>query len=174
MTKLTALAFGAVLAAGCSKKTESGGGEGGSMPTGKCRALEVTVDGAALPAMPVGLARSNNMNGDISYEVLMFNHDKATCEQLLSKSGRQIPDGEVSVRAFAGGGGMMGKGVGIEAHTQAGGSVGLVSGKPKAAGDEVMICVDNVSFSPQIGDYKGKKIMVTGLFKGSYCGELKF
>ena len=174
MTKLTWLVVGAALAAGCSKKNQDSGGESGGMPTGRCRALEVTVDGAALAAMPNGLARSNNMNGDISYEVLMFNHHKATCEELLSKSGRQIPDGEVSVRAFAGGGGMMGKGVGIEAHTQAGGSVALVSDKPRAAGDDVMICVDNVSFTPRIGAYNGKKVTVTGLFKGSYCGELTF
>jgi hypothetical protein len=167
VTKLTWLAVGAALAAGCGKKNESGGAAGGS-----CAPLTVTVDGTALPAMPTGLARGNNMRGDISYEVLMFNHDKATCAELVSKSGRQIPEGEVSVRAFAGGRGMMGKGVGIESHTQAGGEVSLISATPTAAGDVVKICVDNVTFSPRVGANKGKKVTVNGLFAGTYCGEL--
>jgi hypothetical protein len=170
MTQRTWLVVGAALVASCAKKRESGGTAAGS----SCKPLTVTVDGTALPAMPNGLARSNNVSGDISYEVLMFNHAKATCEELLSKSGRQIPDGEVSVRAFAGGTGMMGKGVGIESHTQAGGEVSLVSAPPKAAGDIVKVCVDNVTFSPQVGANKGKKVTMNGLFEGAYCGELKF
>jgi hypothetical protein len=170
MTKRVWLVLGAALAAGCSKKKD----EGGAAAAASCKPLTVTVDGTALAAMPNGLARSNNMNGDISYEVLMFNHAKATCAELVSKSGRQIPDGEVSVRAFAGGGGMMGKGVGIESHTQAGGGVSLVSATPKTAGDIVKICVDNVAFTPQVGENKGKKITINGLFEGAYCGELKW
>jgi len=166
MTKRMWLVTLAALAGGCSNKPAAAGGP--------CKPLAVTVDGTALAAMPNGLARSNSMNGDISYEVLMFNHDKATCEQLLSKSGRQIPDGEVSVRAFAGGGGMMGKGVGIEAHTQAGGAVSLISAKPKAVGDVVKVCVDDVSFAPKIGELEGMKVTISGLFEGTYCGELKF
>lgn len=152
--------------AGCSKQ------DGGAAGAGACKPLAVTVDGTALAAMPNGLARSNNMNGDISYEVQVFNHDKATCEQMVEKSGRTVPDGEVSVRAFAGGSGMMGKGVAIEAHTQAGGNVSLVGAKPKAPGDVVKICVDNVEFTPKMGAYKDKKITFTGLLEGAYCGEL--
>jgi hypothetical protein len=174
MTKLVALvvavAVAVVVGGGCSKK--DGAGSGGA--AGSCKPLAVTVDGTPLAAMPNGLARSNNMNGDISYEVLVFNHDKATCAELVSKAGRQIPDGEVSVRAFAGGGGMMGKGVGIASHTQAGGDISLVSAKPTAVGDIVKVCVDNVSFSPQVGENKGKKVTITGLFEGKYCGELKW
>jgi hypothetical protein len=91
-----------LLAAACAKKDAA--------TAGTCKDLTVTVDGAPLPALPHGLAKGNNMNGDISYEVQLFNHDKASCDDLLSKTGRQIPDGEVSVRAFAAGAGMTGKG----------------------------------------------------------------
>jgi len=169
MSKLSYLVIAVALAAGCSNKKE-----GGAAAAASCKPLAVTVDEARFARRPNGLARSKNMNGDISYEVQLFNHDKSTCEDMVNKSGRQVPDGEVSVRAFAGGGGMMGKGVGIDAHTQAGGNVSLVSAKPKAPGDIVKVCVDNVSFSPQVGDLKGKKVAVTGLFEGKYCGELKF
>jgi hypothetical protein len=173
MTKLSYLvAVTVVLGAGCSKKKEGAGG--GAAAAGSCKPLAVTVDGAPLAAMPNGLARSNKMSGDVTYEVQMFNHDKASCGEMLSKSGRQVPDGEVSVRAFAGGSGMMGKGVGIDAHTQAGGNVSLASPKPKAPGDIVKVCVENVSFTPQVGDLKGKKVTVTGLFEGTFCGELTF
>lgn len=152
---------------GCSKKDGGGGG-------GTCTPLVVTVDGTALPAMPHGLARTNNMNGDITVEVQMFNHDKVACEAMVSKAGRQIADGEQSVRAFAGGTGMMAKGVGIESHTQAGGEVRMIGDKPKAVGDVVKICVDNVSFKPRVGELKDKQVTVTGLFEGKHCGELTY
>jgi hypothetical protein len=158
------LALALVVLAGCGKK----------MTAESCGPLTVTVDGQPLAAMPHGVARANVMNGDTSYEVEVFNHDKTTCEQLLSKTGREIPDGEVSVRAFAGGDGLMGKGVGIGAHTQAGGDVELVSAKPKAVGDVVSICVSETTFTPKIGDHKDKKIVFKGLVSGKYCGEMKF
>jgi len=139
-----------------------------------CQPLAVTVDGAPLAAMPHGLAKANNMRGDVAYEVQLFNHDKATCEGLLDKAGRQIPDGEVSVRAFAGGAGMTGNGVAIDAHTQMGGRVSLMGDKPKAVGDIVKICVDNAAFKPIAGAYKDKSVVVSGLFEGKYCGEMKY
>jgi hypothetical protein len=173
MNKLVWMALAGTLAIGCSKKKEGGaGGAGGG--GGACKPLAVTVDGQPLAAMPNGLARSNNMNGDITYEVQMFNHDKSTCEEMVSKGGRQVPEGEVSVRAFAGGAGMMGRGVGIESHTQAAVDATLISDKPKGNGDVVKICVKDASFTPKIGDYKDKKVTITGLFEGKYCGELKW
>lgn len=137
-----------------------------------CRPLRVTVDGVALPAMPHGLAKANNMNGDVSYEVTVFDQTTATCEQLLDRAGRQIPDGEVSVRAFAAGAGMTGKGVAIGAHTQMGGNVTLVSRAPKAVGDVVKVCVDRAAFEPIAGAYKDTHVVVDGLFEGKYCGEV--
>jgi len=146
--------------------------EGGA--SGDCKPVAVTVDGTALPAMPKGLAKANNMNGDVSYEVQLFNHDKATCDDMLNKSGRQVPDDEISVRAFAAGAGMTGKGVAIDAHTQMGGAVTLASDTPKAVGDVVKVCVDNVAFTPIAGRYKDKNVVVNGLFEGTYCGEMKW
>ncbi len=151
-----------VIAVGCKKKTAE-----------SCGALTVTVDGKPVAAMPNGFARLNLQSSDKIYEVDVFNHDKTTCEQILSKSGRNVPDGEVSIRAFAGGDGLMGKGVGIESHTQAGGDIDLVT-KPHAVGDAVAICVDDVSFTPRIGDNKGKKVTIKGLVTGRYCGEMQF
>jgi hypothetical protein len=171
MTKLMLIA--AVLAAGCSKKTDKSGGGGGGAAAA-CKPLAVTVDGTPLAAMPNGLAKSNNMSGDLSYEVHVFDHDKTTCEDMLSKSGRTVPEGEVSVRAWAGGAGSMGKGVGLSAHAQMDVDVKLVSDKPKAAGDVVKLCVNNVSFTPQIGAEKGKTVVMDGLVEGKYCGEMKW
>ena len=157
-----ALALVVVAAFGCGKKKTAE----------SCGALTVSVDGKPLEAMPNGLARLNIYGGDKNYEIQVFNHDKSTCEQFIDRKGRQVPDGEVSVRAFAGGDGLMGKGVGLESHTQAGGEIELVT-KPKAVGDATAICVDGVSFSPSIGDYKGKKVEIKGLFTGKFCGEIK-
>jgi hypothetical protein len=162
------LALIVILLAACSSKNKEGGGDR------SCKPLSVTVDGTALPAMPHGLAKANNMTGDVSYEVLVFNHDKATCDQVINKSGRQIVDGEVSVRAFAAGAGMTGKGVAIDAHTQMGGDVTLASDKPKAVGDVIKICVNDVAFKPIAGAYKDKAVVVNGLFVGTYCGEVQW
>ncbi len=142
--------------------------------SGTCKPLRVTVDGTPLPALPHGLAKANNMNGDISYEVTVFNPSTATCEQLLDKAGREIPAGEVSVRAFAAGAGMTGKGVAIGAHTQMGGNVFLVSPAPKAVGDVVQVCVDHAAFKPIAGDYKDKNVVIDGLFTGTYCGQVSW
>lgn len=154
-----------LLAAACANKRGGGNAEA-------CRPLRVTVDGTALPALGHGLAKANNMNGDVSYEVTVFDHAKATCEQLLDRAGREVPAGEISVRAFAAGTGMTGKGVAIGAHTQMGGNVTLVGPAPKAVGDAVKVCVDHVAFKPIAGDYKDKDVVVDGLFTGPYCGEV--
>lgn len=154
------------LAAACAKH------EAGSNGAAACRPLRVTVDGTALPALPHGLAKANNMNGDVSYEVTRFDQTSATCEQLLDRSGREVPAGEISVRAFAAGAGMTGKGVAIGAHTQMGGNVTLLGPAPKAIGDVVKVCVDNAAFEPIAGAYKGTQVVVDGLFVGAFCGEV--
>jgi len=164
MTKLGLL----VVLVACSSKKD------GAASAGDCKPLSVTVDGTALPALGKGLAKANDMNGDISYEVQLYNHDKATCDELLNKAGRQVPEDEISVRAFAAGAGMTGKGVAIDAHTQMGGPVTLASDKPKAVGDVVKVCVDNVAFKPIAGRYKDKQVVISGLFEGTYCGDMKW
>ena len=135
-----------------------------------CGALLVTIDGERLAATPHGLAR--RMMDTRAFEIQMFNHDKSTCEEFLDRSGRFMVDKEVSVRAFAGGDGAMDKGVGLEATTQAGGYVTVVTW-PKVVGDPVAICVDDASFIANEGAHKGKKIEIKGLFTGKYCGEFK-
>jgi hypothetical protein len=157
------------LAAACSKK--DGGASGGNASGSACASLSITVDGTPLPALPHGLARAVNADGHVHYEVVLFERKTTRCEQLLDKN-RQIPDGEISVRAFAGGTGLAGEGVGIGIHTQIGGPVSLVGDKPKAAGDVVRVCVDKASFKPIMGDYKDKHVVVAGLFEGTYCGEM--
>jgi hypothetical protein len=151
------------LTTACSKK---GGGA--------CKALSVTIDGKAIPGLGHGLARVNKMHDERNWEVDLFNHDKVTCEQFNSKSGRSVAEGEISVRAFAGGEGMMGAGVGIDSHTQSGVTVNLTGDKPKVVGDKVTICVDNASFKPMVGANKDKTVVIDGLFEGSYCGEMSF
>jgi hypothetical protein len=105
-----------------------------------------------------------------AFEIQMWNHDKSTCEEYIDPGGRFMVDKEVSVRAFAGGDGLMDKGVGLEATTKAGGDVIVVTW-PKAVGDPVAICADKVSFVATEGAHKGKTIEIKGLFTGKYCGE---
>ncbi len=135
-----------------------------------CGALSVTIDGQLLAATPHGLAR--RLMDTRAFEVQMFNHDKSTCEEFIDRGGRFMVDKEVSVRAFAGGDGHMDKGVGLEATTQAGGDVTVVTW-PKVVGDPVAICADSVSFTANEGAHKGKKIEIKGLFTGKFCGEMQ-
>jgi hypothetical protein len=144
----------------CGKKTAE-----------SCGPVKVTVDGTEIPGLTHGLAMATKQGGALSFQVQVFNHDKATCEQILSKNGRSIPEGEKSVRAFTGGG-MIGDGVGIEAHTQGQLDVTMLTPKPAKDGDVVGLCVGESKFSPEIGDYKGKQIVVKGYFSGPFCGVL--
>ena len=154
------------LAAGCSKK---------STDPKDCKPLTVTIDGAPLTGQqPTGLARLDKMGTSLSYEVEVFNHTKITCEQWTNKKGRIVEPGELGVRALAGGDGVMGKGVGIESHMQFGGDVDVVGAKPKAVGDKVTLCASEITFTPKVGAYKDKKVTISGLFEGSYCGEMQF
>lgn len=155
-----------ILAAGCSNR---------SADPKDCKPLTVTVDGAPLTGqLPTGLARLDKMGTDSSYEVEIFNHAKITCEQWTNKKGRVVEPGELGVRALAGGQGTMGQGVGLEVHFQFGGKVDVVGAKPKAIGDKVTLCASEITFTPQVGGYKGKKVTIAGLFEGSYCGEMEF
>ncbi len=160
----TLVAFTLLVAtAGCGNKSKD---------ASSCKPLSVTIDGKAV-VLGHALGRHNTGTSE-SWEVDVFNHDKVTCEQYMNKSGRPVADGEVNVRAFAGGDGMMGKGVGIGANTQAGKSVELVGDPPKAKGEPISICVDNVSFKGMVGEYKDKPIVIDGLFQAASCGDMAF
>jgi len=154
------------LAAACSKK---------SSDPKDCKPLTVTVDGTPLTGFqPTGLARMDKMGAESPYEVEVFNHTKITCEQWMNKKGRTVEPGEVAVRALAGGKGMMGKGIGLGAHMQFEGDITVVGAKPTKIGDQVTLCASELTFTPQVGEHKGKKVTVGGLFAGSYCGEMQF
>lgn len=154
-----------VLAAGCSKKTRS---------PANCRPLSVTAGGTPIRDLGHGLARRNKQARDITLQIDLWNHDKVTCATFNAKRGRAVEPGEVSVRAFSGGDGMMGQGVGIGVHTQGGVDVELVGSAPTAIGDKVALCVDHASFKPIAGTYKDQDVEIDGLFEGTYCGELAY
>lgn len=155
-----------ILAAGCSKTSKA---------PKDCKPLTVVVDGVTLTGQqPAGLARLDKMGSTTAYEVEVFNHTKITCEQWTNKKGRVVEPGELGVRALAGGQGTMGTGVGLGVHFQFGGKVDVVGVKPKAIGDKVTLCASEITFTPQVGAYKGKKVTIEGLFEGSYCGEMVF
>lgn len=156
----------AIVAAGCGGKKEGGGGAA-------CGPLKVTVDGVDVAGLGNGLAITQKEGGESSEQVQLFNHAKATCAQVLSKSGREVPEGEIDVRANAGKS-MMTKGVGIDAHSQMGVEVKLTSAAPKAVGDPVTLCVPETTFTPRVGDYKDKKVTVSGTFAGTWCGVMEF
>lgn len=148
------------------------GGGGGGGEAVECGPFSLTVDGQPVTGLTHGLAFTHKRNGELVQQVDLFNHDKTTCEQITSRSGRTVEEGEVSVRAFTGGSGLMGDGFGIESHTQMGLGVKLASAVPQKAGDKVALCVPESNVEPQVGDYKGKKVKVSGKFEGTWCGVM--
>lgn len=158
----------ALLLAGCGSREDRS-----PPPAGACEPLEILVDDQPLPAMTHGLARAVRRAGSdrATYEVHVFDRPGATCEQLLAKQPRAAPAGELGARAFAG---ATGRGIAIDAWTQAGGSIALSGETPKQPGDRVTICVrDRTTFEPKLGAYRGKRITVRGTFTGTFCGDLE-
>ena len=107
--------------------------------------------------------------GESSEQVQLFNHAKATCAQVLSKSGREVPEGEIDVRANAGDTTT----VGVGASTQFGVAVKMISAAPTKPGDIVTLCVPETKVTG-FGDLKDKAIVVSGTFTGAYCGVRQF
>jgi len=137
----------------------------------ECGPLEVTVDGKPLTGLTHGYAITHKRGDELTQQVELFNHE-ATCDELTSRKGRNVPDGEQAIRAFTGGKGTFGRGVGIESHTQMGLDVDLMGEPPKSPGDKVALCVSDASFKPAIGDYKDKAVTVKGKLEGTYCGVM--
>ncbi len=103
------------------------------------------------------------------YMVQMYNHDKATCKQMLGGM-RTVPSGEISFRAYAG----RWKVVGSGAYTEMGATVEVLK-VPKNIGDIGEIAVGEIEFKPTVGrDIKGKNFKAKGIFKGKYCGVAKY
>lgn len=154
---LAAIFSGVVTAAAC-------GGKGG----GECAPLEVKVDGQAVQGLKHAYAITQTGSGNTLHQVQIFNHEE-TCANLTARS-RTVPDGEEAFRAFAGGSGTFGKGVGIDAHTQLGVDVELMTDVPKNPGDKVAVCVPPTTFKPVAGRFKDKEVSVKGKLEGAFCG----
>ncbi|MBT9560630.1 MAG: hypothetical protein IV100_31690 [Myxococcales bacterium] len=169
-TYAVALACSASLA--CSKKEAPAPAAPPAAPT-TCAPLKVLVDGEQLTGLVHGLAITQVQGGERSEQVQVFNHAKVTCEQVLSKSGRSVEDGEIDVRANAGKT-MMSKGIGFDAHSQLGVEIALMGTAPTKPGDKVTLCAPETTFKPTAGEFKGKSVTVSGTFTGTWCGEMVF
>ncbi len=158
-------AVSALFACGGKKSDDRGGGGG------TCAPLKVTIDGAEVPGLVHGYALTQIYKGERSEQVVVLNREE-TCANLLSKAGRPTPDGEIDVRANAGASTMT-RGVGLGSHTQLGVDVKLLGAAPKAVGDKVTLCVPVTSFTGA-DDHKGKAVVVSGTFTGTWCGTMEF
>lgn len=164
-----AITLASVAALACSKKEVPAPP---AAPT-TCAPLKVLVDGEQVTGLVHGLAITQVQGGERSEQVQVFNHAKVTCEQVLSKSGRMVEDGEIDVRANAGKG-LMSKGIGFDAHSQLGVEVALMGAAPSKPGDQVTLCAPETTFKPTVGEFKGKSVTVSGTFMGTWCGEMVF
>ena len=168
-TKSMYVLFAAALLAGCGKDDGKSGGGGG----GSCPPLEVTIDGTKVEGLSHGLALDQEMSGEVIHVVEVFNHDQVTCEQVLSKAGRQTGPDEIAIRGSVGG--SFGNGLGIDSTAQMGADVdvklaGKAGSKP---GDTVTMCVAGHTLEPKVGAHKGKKVTIKGALSGTYCGVMK-
>jgi hypothetical protein len=146
-----------LVTAACSKTS----GDGGACPP-----LRVTANGAALPAMPNGLAFSHRVNGAVTWHVDRSDRAK-TCEQYMGKDGRILESGEQSVSASTG----VLRAVGIRNELVAHDKVELVGAAPSKPGETLVLCVADASFTSSADSYEGKTIVMSGRFEGTYCGE---
>lgn len=147
--------------AGCTKKNEEGGAGGGN-----CKPLTVTIDGQPIAGLGHGLGY---VEAGGNYSLYVFNHDQATCEQLLAKS-RQVPAGEESV-GF--GIGTYGPSIGYDANGLVGKNVEVeLVKKPASAGDAMAMCV-KATLPVKIGKNNGKTLVAEGRVDGKFCGERK-
>lgn len=165
----SAAAAGSGSAAAAGSGSAAAAGSGSAAAPAACPPLKVTIDGVEVPGLVHGYAVTEKEDGKSSEQVIIYNHDKHTCEQLASKSGIPIEEGEVDVRANAGDTTT----VGVGASTQFGVDVKLVSAAPTKPGDVVTLCVPETTVSG-FGELKGKNIVVSGTFTGTYCGVRQF
>lgn len=136
-----------------------------------CPPLEVTIDGAPVEGLDHALAFSEPKTGPGTggYGVEVFNHAETTCEDVLASS-RDVPPGEVNVRAFVQEGSSRGS-VAVGSKTSVAQGIELVE-KAESAGGLVAICVEGASWTTGgFGDDAGQEIEIRGLFAAEYCGE---
>lgn len=136
-----------------------------------CPPLTVTIDGEPVTGLDHALAFSEPENGPGTggFGVEVFNHAGATCEDVLGAS-RDVPEGEVNVRAFVKEGSTRGA-VAIGSKTNYAQGVELVR-KAASSGDTVAICVTDAGWTTGgFGADAGQRYEISGLFQGEYCGE---
>jgi hypothetical protein len=144
-----------LVTAACSKTADQG-----------CPPLRVTANGAALPAMPNGLAFSHRVHGAVTWHVDRSDRAK-TCEHYMGMDGRILESGEQSVSASTG----VLRAVGIRNELVAHDKVELVGVAPSKPGDALALCVADASFTSSADSYEGQTIVMSGRFEGTYCGE---
>lgn len=155
---------------GCGKKEGGGGKEGKGGKGGKgCPAMEVTVDGKAMPLKAEGLGVK--IKGYEGYLIHLYSYEGNTCENAVTGVGKPAPADGFTFRISAVPGQVNTVGAGTYTHV---GLKAKIKDKPAKVGDTVSICVRKpVEFSPTVGELKGKKVVAKGLFKGKFCGEMK-
>jgi hypothetical protein len=136
-----------------------------------CPPLTVTMDGEPVAGLDHAFAYSEPENGPGTggFGVDVFNHGDASCDDVLAGS-RDVPEGEVVVKAFATEGSSRGS-VAIGSKTNFAQGVELVR-KAESVGDEVAICVSKAGWTTGgFGEDAGKRYEIDGLFRAEYCGE---
>ncbi|MBL0218769.1 MAG: hypothetical protein IPQ07_33445 [Myxococcales bacterium] len=137
-------------------------------PNTPCPALAVTVDGTPLSGLVHGKGVTMVSGSYTTHMVQLFNHDKSTCEEIVSGRRSSQPD-EIAVKAFHG----ASPGVGIDVFTQVQGPLTLDKPADKV-GEPLEICVRQpITFTPNAGVYNGKKVSIVGKFTGTFCGVNK-
>lgn len=157
---LTACGGEAVAGSGSDEASTDAGGA----PSIDCPPLVVKIDGEAVDGLGHGLALLDND----SYGVEVFNHAEATCADLLAGS-RDVPKGEVNVRAFVAEGASRGS-VSVGSKTNFVQGVELAR-KAQQEGDQVAICVSDAKWTSGGFGGDGPTYEISGLFSGRYCGE---
>ncbi len=159
-----------LVGAGCSPSSSSGDissntGAETSAKGSKCGPLKVVVDGEEVTNLTHGVAYTLVNKEYRTEEVDLYNHDQVTCEDALD-FGYQSKPGEQKIGAFA----RDAQGLNTDAYTWFGVQT-KVSKQPAGVGEEMTICVDETTFTPDTGVYTGKELTISGSFTGTYCGD---
>lgn len=135
-----------------------------------CPPLQVTIDGEPVEGLDhaFGFSEAKTGPGTGGFGVQVFNHPENGCAEVLATS-RNVPEGEVEVRAFVQAGASRGS-VSVGSKTNFAQGVELVN-EPNAQGDLVAICVSGAKWTAGGFGGDGPTYEISGLFAGTYCGE---
>lgn len=169
VTRSIAILAAALALGGCKKpdaRPAPSAPPAATKPAAGCGPLAITVDGAPVTNLR-GLAVTLKNGPYETEQVELYDTDKVTCAEVLAPSFA-FPAGAVSLRAYYH---AQAQGLGTEAYTAMGvGGITLVA-KAAKVGDPTSLCVPAGStFTPNTGSFAGKKVDVSGLLAGAYCG----